>query len=101
MSLTPPFYSGTAVATSVVFTNPGSSTPVDPTTIELRFRVGSEPVTIWTYGGAGLITRASAGNYSAVLDTTGLPGSWVVEWIGTGVCAAVGVSGFPVQPLPL
>ena len=42
-------------------------------------------VELWTLsGGAGFITKVTTGIYSALLDTTALPGLWTYEWIGRG-----------------
>lgn len=96
------YYAGTAVQTQVTFTNPGSSTPVDPSTITLKFSVygtGGGTIT-WVYQGAGSITKSSTGVYAAVLPNT-VAGQVTVEWIGTGTCAAVGVSNFTTLAPPL
>ena len=94
-------YSGTAITTTATFTNPGSPTPVDPSTVTLKFRVANGSVTTWVYQGAGSISKVSTGIYSAELDTTTAPGDWTVEWLGTGACAAVNVTEFSVAPAPL
>jgi hypothetical protein len=91
---------GTAVTSTVTFQNPGVTSPVDPTTVTLKYRVSSGSVTTWEYEGAGSISKVSTGVYSAELDTTELPGSWVVEWVGTGDCSAVETAQFQVTPPP-
>ena len=53
-------------------TNPGVSNPTNN-------------VALWTIaGGANFITKVTTGIYSALLDTTALPGLWTYEWIGRG-----------------
>ena len=53
-------------------TNPGVSNPTNN-------------VSLWTIaGGANFITKIATGLYSALLDTTALPGLWTYEWIGRG-----------------
>ena len=94
-------YAGTAVTVQTTFTNPGSTTPVDPDTVTLKFRVNNGTVTTWTYEGAGAIGRISQGVYTALLTTTGKPGTWTAEWVGTGACAAVSASQVVVTPAPL
>ena len=95
-------YAGTSVTTTATFTNPDQpATPVDPTTVTLKFRVSGGAVTTWTFGGSGSIVKVATGIYSAELDTTSMPGDWELEWIGTGTCAAVNVASFLVQAAPL
>ena len=103
MTLSGPIYAGTAVTTTVTFTTPPEGILTDPTAVTLKFRWGNNAATVWTYGGTGSIVRVSEGVYSAELDTSGTVGvaNWMVEWIGTGACAAVEVATFPVQPPPL
>ena len=101
MALPSTLYAGNAVTTTVTFTVPPSTTPVDPSTITLKYKVGSQATVTWTYGGTGSITKTSTGVYAAVLDTTALAGSWVIEWIGTGACAAISVSYVSVETLPI
>jgi hypothetical protein len=93
-------WAGTAVKTTVTFTNPGSITPVDPTTVTLKYRVGQAVATTWTYGGTGAVVKVGIGIYSATLDTTNGVGIWNVEWIGTGTCAAVSVGQFQIDAQP-
>lgn len=102
-----PLYAGTAVTTTVTFTNPvageapSSWPPVDPSTVTLVFIAGTgATATTWTYGGTGSIVKVSTGVYSAELPTTGTEGPWQVKWTGTGACAAVSISGFKVTPTP-
>src|SRR3974390_3085148 len=94
-------YAGTAITTTATFTTPDSAVAVDPTTVTLKFQVAGGSTTTWTYGSVGSIAEIGIGVYSAELDTTGNPGNWTVEWIGTGICAAVGVSTFTIQAAPL
>ena len=100
-TLPTPTYAGTAVTTTATFTIPPSATPVDPSTVVLKYQAGSAAPVVWTYLGTGSIVKVATGVYSAELDTTSLAGEWTVEWIGTGACAAVSVSTFPVQTPPL
>lgn len=101
MALPSPLFAGSAVTTTVTFTVPPSTIPVDPSTITLKYRPGSGATVTWVYQGAGSITKSSTGVYAAELDTTALAGGWVIEWIGTGLCAAVAVSTFLVESLPI
>ena len=100
-TLPSPLYAGNAVTTTVTFTVPPSTSPVDPSTITLKYKAGSTATTVWTYGGTGSINRVSEGIYAAELDTTSLAGNWTIEWIGTGACAAVSVSFITVETLPI
>jgi hypothetical protein len=103
MPLTRTVYIGTAVTSTVVFTNPGDSTPVDPSTVTLKFGLIGQPPTLWTYNGFGSITRALDANnnpyYYAEVLATGA-GSMVTQWTGTGACAAVNFDDFLVSPPP-
>lgn len=101
MSLNPTPYEGTTITTTATFTNPGVATPVDPSTVSVTFALQNHRSVTWNYMGSGLIIRVSQGVYSAELDTTGLPGQWIVQWAGTGACAATWVTTFPVNALPL
>lgn len=96
-----PVYAGTTRTSTATFTNPGSSTPVDPSTISLKYKAGSHPPVTWDYGGSGSIVQVSTGVYSVELDTTALAGFWTIEWIGTGACAVVGIAQFQVITPPL
>ena len=100
-TLPQPLFAGNAVTTTVTFTIPPSTTPVDPSTVTLKYKAGSAAVVTWVYLGAGSITKSSVGVYAAELDTTALQGGWTVEWIGTGTCAGIAVSMFLVEPLPI
>jgi hypothetical protein len=107
IELPTPLYVGNAATTGVTFSNPVPGTPrdqwppVDPSTVTLTYVPGrGEDPVVWTYGGAGSIIKVSPGIYLAELDTTDLPGTWRIKWVGTGACAAVWVAGFPVTPQP-
>ena len=100
-TLPSPLYAGNALTTTATFTIPPSTTPVDPTTVTLKYKAGSTATVTWTYLGTGSITQVSTGIYSAELDTTSLAGGWTIEWIGTGACAAVSVSNISVTPQPI
>lgn len=102
-----PTYAGTAITTECTFSvpvpgeTPDQWPPVDPSVVTLGFiaGLGASP-TVWTYGGAGSITKVSTGVYSAELPTAGTEGAWKLKWVGTGACAAVSVAGFNVTPVP-
>lgn len=58
---------------------------------------------IWIVsGGAAFITKVAVGIYSALLDTTALPGLWTYEWIGRGtVGQSIDSNTFLVVPAAL
>jgi len=60
-------------------------------------------VALWTLaGGANFITKVTQGIYSALLDTTALPGIWTYEWIGRGtVGQSIDANTFVVVTAPL
>jgi hypothetical protein len=71
----------------------------------LKYSVnGNTPVTL-TYPTG--ITKVSTGIYYANIDSTGLAGTWIVEWIGDPagtedpVCQALIPGTFPVSSAPL
>ena len=90
-------------------TNTG--TPVDPGTITLKYQIttwagAAQPTVTVTYTGTstptvGQIARTAVGEYTALIDTTNLPGVWTVEWQTTGVGQAVAVTVGNVEPAPL
>ena len=68
----PVIYVWAADSGAQLVTNPGVSNPTNN-------------VALWTIaGGANFITKVTTGIYSALLDTTALPGLWTYEWIGRG-----------------
>ena len=93
-------YAGTAVQTTVTFTNP-TGVATTPSTVTLEFRYQGGTKTTYTYGSTGNITKVSTGVYKATLttDTSKAP-MWTVKWTGTGACAAVEVATFTVQSPP-
>jgi hypothetical protein len=100
------YMAGQGVRVSVAFTD-SNGNAVDPTTVTLKFAAPdgtsgpNNAASPWTYGGAGSIVKDSTGNYHAVLDTTGKPGEWTYEWIGSGSVLAPAAANFYVAPLPL
>jgi hypothetical protein len=101
-SLPDPPYVGTAVLCTGTFTNAGSNTPADPSTIQFKWVVAGsgQPPTTWTYGTTGSIVRVSTGVYSATV-TLNLAGGWTMEWIGRGNVAAVNAVTFAVTADPI
>jgi hypothetical protein len=72
---------------------------VDPTTITLIYRSAlNAPVTL-TY--PTTVFKDGTGLYHAVLDTTGVAGTWIYEWKGAGAVIAVAVNSFRADELPL
>lgn len=60
-------------------------------------------VSLWTFsGGAHFITKVGVGIYSALIDTTALPGLWTYSWIGRGtVGQSIDSNTFLVAAAPL
>lgn len=100
MALTLTYNAGTLVTVTATFTS-STGVPTDPSTITLKYMLQTQTPTVWVYGGAGSISRSSTGVYSANLDTTGLFGVWVGEWIGTGACQVTQDFTFAVKQLPI
>jgi hypothetical protein len=81
-------------------------TPADPGVVTFLYQIDGGAITTLTYDEAhdapGDIIRDSEGNYYLDLDTTGLAGSWLYVWKGTGGGAqAAGWKTMTVVPLPL
>lgn len=91
---------GSLVTSTATFIAEATGTATDPTTIVLKYLEPGGGVTTVTYPNA-FITRVSTGVYSAELDTTGLPGGWVAEWIGTGAVQAIAASTWTITRAPL
>lgn len=79
----PPFTTETGVVT-------------DPTTVTLKY--GGEQRATVTVSQSSL-TRVSTGIWSYTIDTTGMAaGTYTIQFIGTGACAAVNTGYLTVQP---
>lgn len=100
-----PTYAGTDLLTTCTFypasSPPPNGAPADPTTITCKFGLAGQAPTTWTYGGAGSITRTSAGIYGATIPTAGLVGALTIEWEGTGAVGVVGVTSILLAAPPL
>lgn len=90
---------GTAASVTVSFAVTGI--PTDPTTVTIKYKVGTGTPTVLVYGTGTEITRSRVGVYKCSVSTVGKPGTWVVEAIGTGTCAAVGSKTFTVKARPI
>lgn len=92
---------GSLVTSTATFVSEATGLATDPTTIILKYLPpGAGGVQTVTYPNA-LITRLSAGVYAAELDSTGLPGDWTVEWIGTGAVQAIADGGYVITQAAL
>lgn len=87
------------------FTDNLTGDPIDPTLVQLLISVNGGATTTYTYGVGSVIVRDGAGQYHAVLDTTGKPGTWQITWSsdpdGTTpqVCVAIATTSVNVYPL--
>jgi hypothetical protein len=98
-------FAGTLVTSSVAFAAIGGAA-TDPTTVTFSYQLGSgTPVVVWTYLGAGSITRTGTGGYAAAIDTTGAvnptTSSVTIKWIGTGACQVTTAASFQVTAPPI
>jgi hypothetical protein len=91
---------GDLITSTATWVSEATGQPTDPTTITLKYLPPGGSVTVIVYPATG-VTRASAGVYVAELDTTGLPGDWIVQWAGTGAVQKVGKSGFTIEQAAL
>ena len=97
-----PYIAGQVVSLEGTFVDVASGDPVDPTTVVLVYRVASTAPVTYVYGAEGSpIERESAGVYSAEIDTTGLPGTWVYEWASQDTGQGIQAGSFVVNPPPL
>ena len=91
---------GTLVTSTATFASTETGQVADPTTVTLKYRPPGGATQTVTYPNA-LITRVSTGVYSAELDSTGLPGPWTAEWIGTGAVQAIESDTWTIGPAAL
>lgn len=97
-------YAGTALTLRAVFTNPGSSTPVDPENVAIKWSIvddADSTVTTATYPDDVSIVRDSTGSYEIVVDTVDAPGHYVFEVEASGGCNVTGVIDAYVLGVPL
>ena len=92
---TPCWMAGSLVTSTATFVAEATGSATDPTTIVLKYLAPGSGVQTVTYPNA-FITRVSAGVYSAEFDSTGLPGAWAAEWIGTGTVQAIAASSWRI-----
>lgn len=91
---------GSLVTSTATFVSEATGQPADPTTVVVKYLPPGGPVQTLTYPNA-LVTRVSTGVYATELDTTGLPGDWTVEVIGTGAVQAIDDVGFTIAQAAL
>lgn len=91
------FFEGAATYATLTNTFSVSGTPTDPTTVSLVVTDPLSNQTTYTYGGAGTITRVSAGVYSLNVSCTS-DGLWSYVWIGTGTASDVVAGTWYVMP---
>ena len=116
MTTSSPLIAGMLLRVSTNSSNPAipdgfisevTNEPVDPNVVQLKVSVNGGAPTTYTYGSGPTIVRDGTGLYHANLDSTGLAGTWTVEWIGdpdgtpVQVCQAVIASTFSVESAPL
>ena len=90
---------GSLVTSTATFVSTATGLAADPTTVTLKYRSPAGLTTV-TYPNA-FISRVSTGVYSAELDSTGLPGAWTAEWIGTGAVQAIASSTWTITSAAL
>lgn len=94
-------YTGNGVTVTGTFTVPDEDgTPTNPDTVTFSFKNGDAGVwTNWVYGVDVQVVRVSTGVYTIDLDTTDLPGRWIVIMVGTGAAEAAEQDEFDVVAL--
>jgi hypothetical protein len=92
--------SGSLVTSTATFKDVNGNV-ADPSTITLKYKIGSASTVTVVYPAAP-ITRSGTGVYLAELDTTGYAGPdpqlWATEWIGTGAVQAIAADYWQVTP---
>lgn len=86
---------GSLVTSTATFISEATGLAADPSTVTLKWLQPGSSVQTATYPSA-TVTRVSAGVYSAEFDSTGLPGLWAAEWIGTGTVQAIAASSWRI-----
>lgn len=100
------YIAGDLVTVTANFTNT-SGTPTDPTLVSLKVGRKFTGNSTSTYNNGSLagpyaIVKASTGDYTANIDTTGFnQAQYTYEWIGTGACQVVQYGVFAVTSSPL
>jgi len=100
-----PYIAGDVISTNTTFTNT-AGTPIDPTTVTLKYDASNTAPATLTYTGAttpatNVVAKTSTGNYTCWIDTTSLVGYLVYEWQGVGSGQTVNASSAIIYPRPL
>lgn len=117
MTQTP--YLGQFISGEVVLVSNNSANPAvpsgftvegvltDPTLVEFKWSINQGTPTVWQYEVDAEVIRTGVGLYYARIDTTGLTGNVIVEWVtdpdGTDpqVCQTVAFAVFGLVAPPL
>ncbi len=89
---------GTLITVTATFESIAGA-PTNPTTVTIKFQPPGAPAVTWVFGGFGSITNPSVGEYVAEIDSTGFPGPWKGDVIGTGACQVAESFAFNIDPL--
>jgi hypothetical protein len=95
---------GNVAQFTVTFVADSTDTVVDPTTVTFKYNMNNgATIATWTYSGSstpgvGMVARLSTGVYQAQVDTTGLNGLLVAEFVSTGTGQAAVIDTIQVSP---
>lgn len=89
------YLEGNIARFTVTFTTESTGDPVDPTVVKFSYAMNyGSTINTWTWNGSnttpsvGNIAKISTGVYEVWVDTTGLNGLLIGDWLATGVGAS-------------
>jgi hypothetical protein len=89
---------GTIVKVKMTFMDEDTGLVNDPPDVQFAYQPPSGSLVVWDYdGGAGEVTKISAGVYLAAIDTTPASGHWSYEAASSGPNAVRRKGSFPVE----
>jgi hypothetical protein len=91
------FEQGTLIRSTATFTNAAGAN-TDPTTVTVRYRVGTDTVTTKVYVTDAAVIKSATGIFYIDLAVGALDGTWHVRWEGTGAVVAAVEASFSVKP---
>jgi len=87
---------GDLVRSSAPFTDEDGAA-ADPTTVTVKYRLGTGAITTLVYGEDGALVKDSTGNYHVDIEAT-VKGILYVYWLGEGTVQAADSDFWVVKP---
>ncbi|MEK9736192.1 MAG: hypothetical protein VW239_02585 [Candidatus Nanopelagicales bacterium] len=87
---------GSLVRATATFVN-ASDVNTDPTTVTVKYRVGSDAAVSKVYGTDAEVIKSATGIYYIDLTVGTSDGTWYVRWEGTGDVVAAVEASFGVK----